>query len=71
MSQQVELVGKSQMEVTHGEKIKIELAKGQKGSYGWTLTTYANSVADAMETLRATDMALKSEFGNGNGGTEQ
>jgi hypothetical protein len=59
--------GKTQLEVTHADKVKIELAKGQKGSYGWTVTTYAKSIADAIETLKATDFALKSEFGNGNG----
>jgi len=59
--------GKTQLEVTHADKVKIELAKGQKGSYGWTVTTYGKSIADAIETLKATDLALKSEFGNGNG----
>jgi hypothetical protein len=63
----IAVAGKTQLEVTHADKVKIELAKGQKGSYGWTVTTYAKSIADAIETLKATDLALKSEFGNGNG----
>ncbi len=71
MAQQIELVGKSQMEMTHGDKVKIELARGQKGTYGWTVTTYAKSVSEAMDTLKSADLALISQYGgNGNGAAE-
>jgi hypothetical protein len=62
--------GKTQLEVTHADKVKIELAKGQKGTYGWTVTTYAKSVSEAMDALKSANLALISEYGNGNGAAE-
>jgi len=66
--------GAVQNVITHQDKYKIELAKGQKGSYGWTITTYAGTVAEAIAQLKSADqelaMAFSSSNGNGNSTTE-
>ena len=64
--------GKSQLEVTHREHFKVELARGQRGSYGWNITTYAATAEKAIKQLVEVDNQLKIAFpnGNGNGSTE-
>ena len=64
--------GKSQLEVTHREQFKVELARGQRGSYGWTITTYAATAEKAIEQLIELDNRLKIAFPNFNvnGSTE-
>ena len=59
--------GKSQLEVTHREHFKIELARGQRGSYGWTITTYAATAGKAIAQLVEVDNQLKTAFPNDNG----
>ena len=63
--------GKTQMEVTHADQVKVELARGQKGSYGWTVTAYGANTEQAIATVVATDAELYNRFGgNGNSSTE-
>ena len=57
------LAGKTEMEVTHRDQVKIELARGQKGTYGWTLTVYGPDTGTAMMRLVATDRDLYQRFG--------
>lgn len=59
--------GKVENVVVHQDSYKIELAKGQRGAYGWTITTYAKTVTEAIDQLKIVDSQLKETFGNGNG----
>ena len=59
--------GKVENVVVHQDRYKIELAKGQRGTYGWTITTYAKTITDAIEQLQVADSGLKEAFGNGTG----
>ena len=59
--------GKVENMVVHQDRYKIELAKGQRGTYGWTVTTYAKTVTEAIDQLKIVDEQLKESFGNGNG----
>lgn len=67
--QNIEVGGKSQLEVTHADRFKIELAKGQRGSYGWTITTYAATPDEAIAQLAEVDEKLKEAYSN-NGNPE-
>jgi len=60
----LELGGKFQ--ITHEEPIKVELSRGQKGSYGWTITVHTKTESDALHQLENLDAQLQERF-NHNG----
>ena len=66
--------GKTEMQVTHADQVKIELVRGQRGSYGWTITAYGANLAEAISRIRSADSSLDEPYGlqlpNGNGSTE-
>ena len=59
--------GKTQMEVTHHDQVKIELARGQRGTYGWTVTVYGKTATEAIKYATDADVDLYRRFGGGNG----
>ena len=46
-----------------GYPYKVELTRGQKGVYGWTITTYAESVSIIVEYTRSLDNELRKLYG--------
>ena len=67
----IKVAGVTQMEVTHPDQVKVELARGQKGTYGWTVTAYGANTEQAIRAAVATDAELFKRFGgNGNSITE-
>ena len=67
----IQVAGKTQIQVTHPDQVKVELARGQKGAYGWTVTAYGADTEQAIRAAVATDAQLFKRFGgNGNGSTE-
>ena len=54
--------------ITHEEPFKIELARGQKGSYGWTVTVHTVTSDGAIALVADIDAKLQAQFPtNGNG----
>lgn len=49
---------KGQINLSHAQPYKIELTRGQKGFYGWTVTVHAASVEEALGQLAQCDEAL-------------
>ncbi len=67
----IKVAGVTKMEVTHPDQVKVELARGQKGTYGWTVTAYGANTEQAIRAAVATDAELFKRFGgNGNSITE-
>ena len=58
------LEGKFQ--IIHAEPFKVELARGQKGTYGWTITVHTATSDKAVEQLKELDASLQAQF-NHNG----
>jgi hypothetical protein len=58
----MELTGK--LEITHLEPYKVELAKGQRGSYGWTITVHTITAEAACHQLQKLDAELHRAFPN-------
>jgi len=56
----LEFEGKVQ--IVHAEPFKVELARGQKGSYGWTITVHTVTSTQAVEQLKELDARLQAEF---------
>lgn len=44
------------------EPLKIELDRGQKGTYGWSITARGSDMAEVLSRLRAADAALRHEY---------
>jgi len=61
---EIQVGGVTQLQITHSDRFKVELAKGQKGSYGWTITTYGQSLEEVIANLELADSALKARYGN-------
>jgi hypothetical protein len=60
----IELQGKVQ--IHHEEPFKVELTRGQKGSYGWTITVHTATAEQAIQQLKDLDAQLQAQF-NHNG----
>lgn len=54
------------LKITHEEPFKVELARGQRGSYGWTITVHTTTAELAVSQLVDLDNQLQSKF-NHNG----
>ena len=52
--------------IHHEEPFKVELSRGQKGSYGWTITVHTVTGDQAVTQLKELDAKLQTEF-NHNG----
>ena len=48
--------------IHHEEPFKIELARGQKGSYGWTITVHTATAEQAVIKLKELDAKLQAQF---------
>lgn len=48
------------------ERFKVELTRGQRGGYGWTVTVYAPSVEQVLEEVELLEQSLRKRYGNGN-----
>jgi len=56
----------SRLQIHHEEPFKIELARGQKGSYGWTITVHAITAEEALSQVTSLDAKLKAQFNGEN-----
>ena len=56
----------SKLQITHEEPFKVELTRGQKGSYGWTITVHTVTGEQAVSWLETLDSQLQGKF-NHNG----
>ena len=54
------------LQIVHEEPFKVELTRGQKGSYGWTITVHTATGEQAVEQLQELDAQLQEQF-NHNG----
>lgn len=52
--------------IHHEEPFKVELTRGQKGSYGWTITVHTVTAEQAVQQLKELDAQLQTQF-NHNG----
>jgi predicted metal-dependent phosphotriesterase family hydrolase len=50
------------LQITHEEPFKVELTRGQKGTYGWTITVHTKTGEQAVEQLRLLDAQLQEHF---------
>ena len=41
---------------------KVELTRGQKGSYAWTITYHGDCPNETIENIKYVDKALREEF---------
>ena len=57
----VELGG--QIQTVHAQPVSIELSRGQKGSYGWTIKVHMKDAEEALAQIRLIDANLKSVYG--------
>ena len=62
----VEVSGTLKHEYTN--PITIEVTRGQKGSYGWTIKVSGTSLESITDQLQATDNRLKQDFPQHEGG---
>ncbi len=44
-------------------KVKIEIEKGQKGTYAWSVRVYSDSVENALSQVKEADLKLREEYG--------
>lgn len=56
----LEVGGKVQ--IHHEEPFKIELTRGQKGSYGWTITVHTQTSDEAISQVADIDSRLQGQF---------
>lgn len=54
------------LNIHHEEPFKVELSRGQRGSYGWTITVHTVTANQATEQLKDLDAQLQTQF-NHNG----
>lgn len=57
---EVEVSGNIKHEFTN--PITIEVSRGQKGSYGWTIKVSGTALGTICDQLQATDNRLKADF---------
>ena len=50
--------------ISREERYKIELTKGQRGGYGWTITVYAVSKEEALYEVSNLNQQLEREYGS-------
>lgn len=48
--------------ITHAEPFKVELTRGQKGTYGWAITVHASGVVTLVEDIKRLDAMLQANF---------
>jgi len=48
--------------ITHEQPVKIELTKGAKGDYRWTVTSHARNVECTVADVIQADKLLKAEY---------
>jgi len=48
--------------ITHELPVKIELTKGAKGEYRWTITTHERSMVDAVHEVIEGDNMLRLQY---------
>lgn len=53
----------TKLQIEHLDIVSIELARGQKGSYGWTIKVHGRSVEEALALTQETDSKLKKQYG--------
>ena len=53
---------KGQINLSHSQPFKVELARGQKGTYAWTITVHAATPAQTVEQLYELDGQLKAQY---------
>ena len=63
---QVEVSGTIKHEYTN--PISIEVTRGQKGSYGWTIKVSGTNHADILHHIKAADTQLQQDFPQPEGG---
>ena len=49
--------------ISREERYKVELTKGQRGGYGWTITVYAVSKEEAMYEVSNLNQQMEREYG--------
>ena len=50
------------LQITHEEPFEVELTRGQKGSYGWTITVHTVTGEQAIEQLALLNIQLQNRF---------
>ncbi len=48
---------------TKAEPISIEIARGQRGTYGWTIKIYGSDLDTILAQIRESDTKLSAEYG--------
>ena len=48
--------------------IKVEVTRGQKGSYGWTISISGTDIQDILADIKSTDAVLRADFPQPEGG---
>ena len=61
-TKQVIMSGRTEHVITHEMPYKVELARGQRGSYGWTITVYDSDPSALVSSLESIDNRLKDSF---------
>ena len=56
------MLEEARLQIHHEEPFKVELARGQKGSYGWTITVHTVTAEQAVQELAALDAQLQTKF---------
>ena len=60
------MLEEGRLNINHEQPFKVELARGQKGSYGWTITVHTVTAEQAVQQLKELDAQLQVQF-NHNG----
>jgi hypothetical protein len=45
------------------DPVTVELTRGQRGAYGWTIKVKGSDKSDVMEQIRAIDAQLRNNYG--------
>lgn len=56
----------AKVNIHHEEPFKVELSRGQRGTYGWTITVHTVTANQATQQLKDLDAQLQAQF-NHNG----
>jgi len=48
--------------VSREDRFKVELTRGQRGGYGWTVTVYASDEVDCLTQVERLDRRLQAAY---------
>ena len=61
-SDMVDINLKADQVISHAEPLSVEITRGQRGGYGWTIKLYGVETNEVVDQVKACDDKLKALF---------